>query len=259
MSQHSKPTNMSEYTEQAEQFAAKHGVTLEVRSRRFGKYFDDDTQNRHVYELRLSRNNQHYDFTFGQSISESCVQTPRIKTEGPVQINVGLFKFVEGAGKFNGHQTGERKIVFHFQINTTISAIRAIQNNDEPWDSIINEPKFKEAVAKCHAILARRIPLDCEEESLRQVVERSISEQITKLERETTLWDENVQGEAPDMYSVLASLTKYDPVDFDNFCGDYGYDNDSRKAEKMYHAVVEEWKNVERLFGDVLDELQEIN
>ena len=62
----------------------------------------------------------------------------------------------------------------------------------------------------------------------------------------------------PTMYDVLTCLTKYDPETFENFCDEYGYDQDSRSAERTYKAVVKEWQNVERLFGDILDELCEI-
>lgn len=62
----------------------------------------------------------------------------------------------------------------------------------------------------------------------------------------------------PNLYSVLACLTKCDPGDFINFCADFGYNVDSRKHEKIYKAVCKEWQAVERLFGDCLDELQEI-
>lgn len=63
----------------------------------------------------------------------------------------------------------------------------------------------------------------------------------------------------PEMYDVLACLTKYDPDDFEWFCSNYGYDTDSRRAERTYKAVCREWAAVERLFGDVLDELREIS
>lgn len=65
--------------------------------------------------------------------------------------------------------------------------------------------------------------------------------------------------ENPDLYSVLACLTKYDPGTFENFCGDFGYNTDSRNAEKTYKAVCKEFAAVERLFSDILPELSEIN
>jgi len=63
----------------------------------------------------------------------------------------------------------------------------------------------------------------------------------------------------PTAYDILACLTKYDPETFENFCANYGYDTDSRKAEKVYKAVLKEWEGVNRLFSDVLEQLAEIN
>lgn len=63
---------------------------------------------------------------------------------------------------------------------------------------------------------------------------------------------------APNEYDVLACITKYDPCDFENFCAEYGYDTDSRKAEKTYFAVQKEYKEVFRLFSDCMEELAEI-
>lgn len=69
----------------------------------------------------------------------------------------------------------------------------------------------------------------------------------------------NEGANEPDMYYVLSCLTKNDPEGFEWFCSNYGYDTDSRSAEKTYKAVCKEWKAVERLFGDILEQLQEIN
>lgn len=65
-------------------------------------------------------------------------------------------------------------------------------------------------------------------------------------------------GQEPTMYDVLTCLTKNDPGSFENFCGDFGYDEDSRTAEKIYKSVCKEWEGIERLFADVLKQLQEI-
>lgn len=64
---------------------------------------------------------------------------------------------------------------------------------------------------------------------------------------------------APTPYSILACLTKYDPGTFEDFCSEFGYDTDSKKAEKTYNAVKEEYLNVCSLFSDAeLEQLQEI-
>ena len=64
----------------------------------------------------------------------------------------------------------------------------------------------------------------------------------------------------PLAYDILSCLQKSEVGSFKDFCGDFGYDEDSIKAEKIYKAVVEEWKNVKILFSDEeIQKLQEIN
>ncbi len=65
----------------------------------------------------------------------------------------------------------------------------------------------------------------------------------------------------PTAYEVLACICKDDPGTFENFCDEYGYDNDSIKDRKVWRACVNEWKKVELFFGfdtDCLEELREI-
>lgn len=130
-----KTTELS-YTAQAEQFATKYGIKLEVLSEEYRPYFPSDKESRSVFKMKLTRNKKYYTFNFGQSI-----------------VNA---------------------------------------------------------------------------------------------------------GQEPTMYDVLTCLTKYDPESFEDFCGNFGYDEDSRTAERTYKAVVKEYKAVERLFSDILEELQEI-
>lgn len=70
----------------------------------------------------------------------------------------------------------------------------------------------------------------------------------------------NKEFQEPTAYDVLACLTKYDPETFKDFCASYGYDEDSRKAEKIYNAVCEEWNNIKMLYTDEeINKLREIN
>lgn len=62
----------------------------------------------------------------------------------------------------------------------------------------------------------------------------------------------------PTMYDILTCLTKYNPETFENFCSEYGYNTDSIKALNTYKAVQREFNGVNRLFSDILEELQEI-
>ena len=66
----------------------------------------------------------------------------------------------------------------------------------------------------------------------------------------------------PTSYSILACLTKYEPGDFAEFASEFGYALDTaeeiRTAQQVHLAVRKEWEDVQRVFGDVLDELREI-
>jgi hypothetical protein len=69
-----------------------------------------------------------------------------------------------------------------------------------------------------------------------------------------------IKGKEPSLYKILTCLTKYDPGTFENFCGEFGYDEDSRSAEKTYNAIKEEYMNMCKLFNDEeLEILQLIN
>ncbi|MBN1969617.1 MAG: hypothetical protein JW870_09640 [Candidatus Delongbacteria bacterium] len=61
----------------------------------------------------------------------------------------------------------------------------------------------------------------------------------------------------PTMYDVLAAVQKYDVVSYENFLSEFGYDKNV-SSKKVYSNVVKEYKNIEKLFSDIIDELQEI-
>jgi hypothetical protein len=68
-----------------------------------------------------------------------------------------------------------------------------------------------------------------------------------------------VKGQPPTAYDVLACLQKYPVYDFADFCSEFGYDEDSRKAYKTYKAVKREWENIAMLYTEAeLEQLREI-
>lgn len=46
-------------------------------------------------------------------------------------------------------------------------------------------------------------------------------------------------------------------TDFEDFCNEFGYDSDSRKAESTYKAVCKNGKKLENLFGFDIDKISE--
>lgn len=161
---------ISEYEKQADEFMKKYGVTMETKLLGNMPYFDDDKENRDVYQITLKRGNKTWSFRFGQSIVNS-------KSE---------------------------KVYY-------LDQIKKIHNwNIKDFIYIGNSQYKKKPIA-------------------------------------------------PTPYDILATITKSDPGTFADFCGDFGYDEDSRKAEKTYFAVQKEYQEVSKMFGDCMDELQEIN
>ena len=76
----------------------------------------------------------------------------------------------------------------------------------------------------------------------------------------------NAGNTSPDMYGVLACLTKYDSGSFEDFCDCFGYSQydeetgrTNKQTERTYKAVCREFAAVERLFSDSMEELQEID
>ena len=80
-------------------------------------------------------------------------------------------------------------------------------------------------------------------------------------------------NEKPNEYDILACLQKYDVGSYHDFCIEFGYepyDLDfenyvvvngeyyNKKTYKIYNACLKEYNNVMKLFGDVIEELEEI-
>ncbi len=70
----------------------------------------------------------------------------------------------------------------------------------------------------------------------------------------------NSKYSTPTAYDFLACLTKYEVGTFEDFCSNFGYDTDSKKAEIIYDAVCLEYSKVCAIFTDSeITELQEIS
>ena len=75
----------------------------------------------------------------------------------------------------------------------------------------------------------------------------------------------NEGSNEPNIYDILSCLTKYDVGTFENFCDDFGYSQfdeytgrKNKQTVKIYKAVCKEYEAVERLFGDIINQLDEI-
>jgi hypothetical protein len=97
-----------------------------------------------------------------------------------------------------------------------------------------------------------------------EITPRDVYQIILKRERKTWRFNFGMAlafsgtGSFPTAYDVLATLTKYDPRGFEEFCSDFGYAQDDKFSKRTYKAVEREWKKVEAFFGEALEELREI-
>lgn len=60
---------------------------------------------------------------------------------------------------------------------------------------------------------------------------------------------------ASDVLYCLASDASGADQSFEDWCADYGYDTDSRTAERTYRQVVDQTARLRRLLGDDFDEI----
>lgn len=123
------------------------------------------------------------------------------------------------------------------------------------WDSIANK-KAIELLENNKAIIPLFSKLDGKE-ILKNVFEyEGLKYDIARREYKKKI---EAGDFSPSSYNILACITKYNPGTFSDFCSEYGYDEDSKTAEKTFIAVVNEWNECERMFSDLMEELQEIN
>lgn len=64
------------------------------------------------------------------------------------------------------------------------------------------------------------------------------------------------EPDAAGVLDCLISDTYAGEQDFDEFCAEYGYDTDSRKAEATWHACRREGHKVRRFLGDDFDTIE---
>lgn len=73
-------------------------------------------------------------------------------------------------------------------------------------------------------------------------------------------FDEYADKLKPGAYDILACLDQLYSDSFEDFCAEFGYDTDSRTAESTYNAMLEQDRQLRRMYTlDELELLQEVN
>jgi hypothetical protein len=246
---------MSEYIQQAENFLSKTETKFKANFKKFGSMdWDKKGEKRNIFEITLSNSKHSYTFDFGSSLVDSCEESEEWDLEEKIFIGLGL-RFAES-----------KRMAFSFSIEPTTNELLRVLDSEIEASDLVDMSEFTKAHEKYIEIYRERAKANRSSlynytkiESLHHDFMVKIDRKLEQIKPKKVLKNQKNEIVSPSAYDVLTCLTKYDVGTFENFCSDFGYDTDSRTAERTYKAVLEEWQNVEKLFtSEQLEELQEI-
>lgn len=244
-------TQISSYEQAAIDFLAKTNTKMEVEFLKFDYHFSGDSQKRNIFKITLSNSRHKYSFNFGASLNDSLSNVKDISNDKILNFFFGL--------KFEGLKV--KYLSFRKYIKyDELKGLKTFKDyaNYLPKNEIekIYNDFVKENTSK-YQRLVNILPFD---EFFEKITQKLLQES-TKLENGN--WGEGIQAANvihPTAYDVLACIEKYEVGSFEDFCGNFGYDTDSRNAVKVYKAVRKESENVRKLFTEQeIELLQEIN
>lgn len=235
----------SQYTEAADYVAQELGVKLIFHGTRFESMkWDKDGQKRYIIDCELKRDKKSYKFEFGTSTANSCVEESEWDALGDDnKIDI-----------FAGRGTADYKITGSVKFSISKVDIASIDDEFIKEKANIMIQNYKKSVAE---FKASRQPIGYRNMSLSEseailAVNKAIVKEVDKLKRNkvTSKTKALPQATMPTMYDILACMTWYDPETFEDFCANYGYDEDSRSAEKTYRGVKKEYNALKNMFNE---------
>jgi len=248
------------YEQQANDFLIKTGATIQKKFLKFDYHFDSDTSKRNIFEITIERNGKNMVFNFGSSLNDSCKKTSKLYQAKNENIEI-----------YGGLSYRDYTISMDARIKTNLTALKDIHEGKKDINSLFNieflqsrVDKAKEEVKTYNEDPKNKYnklenTYSLKIEKLTEILTKSVNNKIKELLNETILEEQNDVIIEPTNYDILTCLTKYDPDTFEDFCSEFGYDEDSRKALKVYEAVKKEFTDLCTLFNDEeLTELAEI-
>lgn len=254
----------SQYDEASELVAKELGFELKYNDVRFGCMdWDKDGQKRYIVNCDLIRGKESYNFDFGTSVKNSCdtaSEWDNLDDNEILDVYAGIRipnSTVVGSASFKVKKKDFGNLDDEF-IYTQIdelskSASKSVKKNNERFYKAFEDGKISrnERDKKIFNNLPEGAFMQCVLNAIRRV-ERELKE------RQVTSKDKALpQATMPSLYDVITVMTKYDPETFEDFCDTFGYDQDSRSAEKTYRAVKKEYNAMKRLFSE--EELEILN
>lgn len=241
---------LTEYDIQAQQFLNDTGSELEIKFKEFGSMlWDTDGQKRNIFEVVLSNDKGSYTFDFGDSLANSCKETPRIEIDEKHEIYVGI-KVQFGTGKW-GKPNYE---YISAKFKTTTDKIRSLSYSEKDRRHVQKE--FNEQRDK---LLAGSRYLDLNLPPAQKIISSALDRKRGELQREKVLINQDDQVITPSAYSLLACLDPFMPETFGDFCLTFGYDEDSRRAYSMFERCRKQAEDLAAMYNETeLEQLSEI-
>lgn len=251
---------MNKYEKQANVFLKKTGTEFKTEFKRFGSMdWDKNGEERNIFSITLSNSRGSYTFDFGSSLADSLKEATGINPKGEYDCN-GAYKIANYIVTFGKNFTGQELI-------DGVGFSDEYITDDQQKMLIKLAGDFNKKTDKLHkrsqSFLLEEKKYDYARDfvihKVPQLYKEAFEKTVEKASQDRFLSGQKEPIVHPTAYDVLACITKYDPGTFENFCDDFGYDTDSRSAERTYNAVVQEWLQISALFSEQeLEELRDI-
>lgn len=245
----------SEYDEACDLLVNEFDFKLNIISSEFKSMdWDKDGQKRNVFKCQLVRNDKSYNFEFGTSVVDSCDYVSEYETldakKDKIEFYAGLKSDKISVG--NKFQL-TLKQVENLSSDFIYDEANALQADFEEQVKKYNENVNKKFAKEYARSAGLYVDVTKDNGMFVQCVQKAVKRKLDELKEKQVLSKTKQLSTAPiepSLYDVISCLQKYEVGTFEDFCSDFGYDEDSRQAEKTYNAVVKEYEGLSNLFTD---------
>jgi len=249
-----KFVDSSEYDKACDLLAGKFNFKLNILDVEFKSMpWDTDKQMRNVFNCELVRGDKKYSFEFGSSVVDSCDYISEIETLQPnskIEFYAGLKSDKISVGKSFKLSLEELQNLEYEVIEIEANKLKqSFEEQAKNYNDAVNK-KFAKEYARSAGLY---VTVSKENGMFIQCIQNAAKRKLKELEENKVLSkDKQLQDKPkePSLYDVLSCLEKYEVGTFEDFCDNFGYDQDSRQAERTYKGVVKEYEGMASLFSE---------
>ena len=240
----------NEYEKACTLLQEKLKFTWKIKGVKFDSMnWDSTNQKRNIFKIELEKDNNTYTFDFGSSVYNSCKPSNEFDM---LDENSSIELYSRFGYRFKD------KLELTASINFNMTKKEMLELNEDVINKVVKEySEIFDKNAVEYNINRKYKPTEINykhssKENLKERISKTISEKIKGLKSISSYLNNEQKEiiEEPRLYDIIACLTKYDPGTFEDFCSEFGYDDDSGSAEKIYNAVKDEYLSMCTLFSD---------